>query len=72
MRLAAALRGLDDDRELLARLGDCAREKALAEFDERSVIARTIAVYDELLFDRTVVTRVPMQMPVERVARAPT
>jgi glycosyltransferase involved in cell wall biosynthesis len=67
--LAAALRDLDDDRVLLARLGDQAREKALAEFDERSVIARTIAVYDELLFDRTVVARAPMPMP-ERTARA--
>jgi glycosyltransferase involved in cell wall biosynthesis len=52
--LADSLRQLDDDRALLARLGDCAREKALAEFDERSVIARTIAVYDELLLDRSV------------------
>ena len=52
--LADALRRLDDDRALLARLGDVAREKALAEFDERSVIARTIAVYDELLLDRSV------------------
>jgi glycosyltransferase involved in cell wall biosynthesis len=69
--LSAALRMLDDDRALLARLGDHAREKALAEFDERSVIARTIAVYDELLFDRSVVARPAMPMPVERTARAP-
>ncbi len=70
--LAAALRALDDDRVLLAKLGDSARQKALAEFDERSVIARTIAVYDELLFDRTVVARNPMPMPVKRAAGAPT
>jgi glycosyltransferase involved in cell wall biosynthesis len=70
--LAAALRMLDDDRALLARLGDYAREKALAEFDERSVIARTIAVYDELLFDRTVIARAPLPVAAERAARAPT
>lgn len=70
--LAAALRDLDDDRVLLARLGDQAREKALAEFDERSVIARTIAVYDELLFDRTVAGLSASPMSVKRTARAPT
>ena len=70
--LAAALRALDDDRVLLARLGDHAREKALAEFDERSVIARTIAVYDELLFDRTVAGLTAAPMQVKRTARAPT
>ena len=70
--LATALRNLDDDRALLARLGDHAREKALAEFDERSVIARTIAVYDELLFDRTVAGLTAAPMQVKRTARAPT
>jgi glycosyltransferase involved in cell wall biosynthesis len=47
--LADALARLDDDRELLARLGACAREKALQHFDERMVISKTIEVYDELL-----------------------
>jgi glycosyltransferase involved in cell wall biosynthesis len=70
--LATALRDLDDDRALLAKLGDHAREKALAEFDERSVIARTIAVYDELLFDRTVAGHSGLQVSVERTARAST
>jgi glycosyltransferase involved in cell wall biosynthesis len=65
--LADLLALLDDDRELLARLGDCAREKALAEFDERSVIARTIAVYDELLHDRTVAASGAMQQPAARI-----
>ena len=50
--LADALARLDDDRELLARLGNCAREKALQHFDERMVISRTIEVYDELLGGR--------------------
>jgi glycosyltransferase involved in cell wall biosynthesis len=50
--LADALARLDDDRELLARLGNCAREKAMQHFDERMVISRTIEVYDELLGDR--------------------
>lgn len=47
--LADAIERLANDRPLVARLGTAARAKALAEFDERIVIARTIAVYDELL-----------------------
>jgi glycosyltransferase involved in cell wall biosynthesis len=47
--LAALIGRLDDDRALLARLGAKAREKALGEFDERSVIQRTIGVYERLL-----------------------
>lgn len=47
--LAALLTQLDDDRELLRRLGDNARQKALAHFDERLVIGKTIQVYAELL-----------------------
>lgn len=50
--LAELLLKLDDDRVLLRRLGDCARRKALSEFDEQLVIARTLEVYDELLSDR--------------------
>jgi glycosyltransferase involved in cell wall biosynthesis len=55
--LAQRLKMLDDDRALVARLGARAREKALADFDERSVISRTIDVYDELLRDRRVTRR---------------
>lgn len=51
--LAAAIARLLDDRELAARLGAAAREKALAEFDERIVLERTLAVYQELLGDST-------------------
>jgi len=47
--LAAALARLQDDPDLCARLGHAARAKALAEFDERIVIARTLDVYRELL-----------------------
>jgi glycosyltransferase involved in cell wall biosynthesis len=47
--LAALVARLDDDRELLARLGAKAREKALGEFDERAVIQRTLDVYERLL-----------------------
>ncbi len=47
--LADRLATLDDDRELLARLGTAARNKALEHFDERAVIARTVDVYEELL-----------------------
>ncbi|MBD9478923.1 glycosyltransferase family 4 protein [Pseudoxanthomonas sp. PXM02] len=47
--LAQVLARLDDDRTLLRVLGARAREKALADFDERVVISRTCDVYDELL-----------------------
>jgi glycosyltransferase involved in cell wall biosynthesis len=50
--LAERLAALDDDRELLQRLGARARANALAHFDERAVIRRTIEVYEELLQDR--------------------
>lgn len=47
--LANGIARLHDDPELRARLGAAAREKALREFDERSVISRTIGVYRELV-----------------------
>jgi len=49
--LAAAIARLQDDPALASRLGAAARAKALAEFDERIVIERTLAVYRELLDD---------------------
>jgi glycosyltransferase involved in cell wall biosynthesis len=51
--LAAKIMRLDDDRELLSQLGRSARQKALANFDERRVIQRTIDVYEELLYPIT-------------------
>ncbi|SFN31837.1 glycosyltransferase family 4 protein [Dokdonella immobilis] len=47
--LARAIARLIDDPELATRLGQAARAKALERFDERLVVARTIAVYRELL-----------------------
>jgi glycosyltransferase involved in cell wall biosynthesis len=47
--LARAIARLQDDPALAARLGAAAREKALALFDERIVIAQTLAVYDEVV-----------------------
>lgn len=47
--LAAVLARLDDDRALLRKLGDNARERALLHFDERMVIEKTLEVYGELL-----------------------
>lgn len=47
--LARAIARLQDDPVLRARLGKAARERAVAQFDERIVIERTISVYDELL-----------------------
>lgn len=47
--LAAAIARLHDDPALRARLGAAARAKALAQFDERIVIDRTVAVYAEVI-----------------------
>ncbi|MGH8338046.1 MAG: glycosyltransferase, partial [Gammaproteobacteria bacterium] len=47
--LAQAIARLYDDRAMARRLGLAARAKALAEFDEQIVIAKTVAVYRELL-----------------------
>lgn len=47
--LADRIVALDDDRELLARLGRNARARALADFDERLVIQQTLDVYAELM-----------------------
>jgi glycosyltransferase involved in cell wall biosynthesis len=47
--LAAAVSRLHDDPVLRARLGAAARQKALTTHDERMVIARTLAVYRELV-----------------------
>ena len=47
--LADLLIRLHGDRALLRRLGDSARCKAVADFDEQLVITRTMDVYDELL-----------------------
>jgi glycosyltransferase involved in cell wall biosynthesis len=47
--LAAAVVRLQDAPELCATLGRNARAKALAEYDERIVIRRTLAVYRELV-----------------------
>lgn len=46
--LAEAIARLDDDRTLVARLGEAARDRVCREFDEQIVIARTLAVYREL------------------------
>lgn len=47
--LAAAIARLLDDPEMAAGFGRAARTKALAQFDERLVIERTLEVYEELL-----------------------
>jgi glycosyltransferase involved in cell wall biosynthesis len=47
--LATAIARLIDDPELAQRFGAAARQKAVAEFDERIVINRTMAVYQDLL-----------------------
>lgn len=47
--LAHAIARLQDDPVFAMQLGVAARKKALAEFDERIVIQKTMAVYTELL-----------------------
>lgn len=47
--LAKAIARLQDEPALAERLGRAARDKALARFDQRIVIAQTLAVYAELL-----------------------
>jgi len=47
--LAAAIARLQDDPVLARALGTEAREKAFREFDDKSVIARTLNVYLEVL-----------------------
>jgi glycosyltransferase involved in cell wall biosynthesis len=46
--LADAIERLLKDTELRHRMGEAGRRKAVAEFDERDVIRRTIAVYEDL------------------------
>lgn len=48
VRLAAAIARLQDDPALAMRVGEAARAKARAEFDERIIIERTLDVYREL------------------------
>lgn len=52
--LADAIERLLIDPALRAALGKAAREKALREFDERIVISRTTAVYEELMLANSV------------------
>jgi glycosyltransferase involved in cell wall biosynthesis len=47
--LARAIARLDDDPELLRRLGNAARSRALSEFDEEAVFDRTWSVYAEVM-----------------------
>jgi glycosyltransferase involved in cell wall biosynthesis len=63
LALAERISQLDDDRELLLRLGRCARQKALTDFDERLVIQRTLNVYTELLRPRVTTTPVIRSVP---------
>ena len=49
LALAQAIARLQDDRSLARSLGEAARAKALAEYDERRIVARTLDVYYELL-----------------------
>ncbi len=50
--LAGAIARLAGDQALARRLGEAARAKAVAEYDERSIVMRTLAVYEELTAGR--------------------
>ncbi|MGF6769050.1 glycosyltransferase involved in cell wall biosynthesis [Paraburkholderia sp. GAS199] len=62
--LADAIRLLDDDRALGAKLGLAAREKVLREFDESIVLARILAVYHELGVASPQTPAVPAPVPL--------
>lgn len=47
--LAEAVARIADNPELATKMGQASKAKALLEFDERIVIERTLAVYDELM-----------------------
>lgn len=49
LALAAAIEGLVGDEDRRRRMGDAARAKALAEFDDRQQIEVTLGVYERLL-----------------------
>ena len=61
--LAAAIRALHEDPKRARQLGRAARRKALAQFDERIVISRTLEVYAELSGAREVLTSLAPQAP---------
>jgi hypothetical protein len=48
---------------LLLRLGRCARQKALTDFDQRLVIQRTLNVYTELLRPCTAAIPIARSVP---------
>jgi glycosyltransferase involved in cell wall biosynthesis len=48
-RLAAAVEELASDADLRRRMGEAGRRKAEAEFDDRTVIAKTLQVYERVL-----------------------
>jgi glycosyltransferase involved in cell wall biosynthesis len=61
--LAQAIARLQDDPSLARRLGEAARTKALAEYDERRIIARTLDVYHEVLSEPPTGTHLPPERP---------
>jgi glycosyltransferase involved in cell wall biosynthesis len=57
-RLAAAIEELAADAELRSRMGAAGRRKAEAEFDDRTVVAKTLRAYERVLNpDRSSSTR---------------
>jgi len=48
-RLAAAVEELASDAGLRRRMGEAGRRKADSEFDDRTVIAKTLQVYERVL-----------------------
>jgi glycosyltransferase involved in cell wall biosynthesis len=55
--LVAAIRTLGENRELRLGMGRAARERAVARFDERAVVARVLTAYRELARRRATARR---------------
>ncbi len=52
-RLTSAIEELVDDGELRRRMGQAGRRKAEVDFDDRTVVAKTLAAYERVLFPAT-------------------
>jgi starch synthase len=54
--LAAAINRLLDDPDLARRMGIAGRERAVAHFSWRAIAEQTVALYEDVLAGRQVVT----------------
>jgi glycosyltransferase involved in cell wall biosynthesis len=64
VRLAVAIEELASDRDLRHRMGSAGRRKAETEFDDRAVVAKTMAAYERVLAPATTSKRRPTRSSV--------